>query len=550
MVALLQIIQVIGLLIIINTMFYIGSRRVSKESLALELMLFAVLFSSLAFLMQVKATNYDEAIACLKLVYLGKAYIGFLYYLFYTAYMQKKINAKKMYVMLVFHTMIYMLVLLGTRTTLFFRDITFVQKASGYNYLKIENGIFYYIHMLVIYIYVGMMFYTAAKHYKENKKDKKSKMIIWLMITGGVALTGAVVHLIGLDREYELTTVMLELGTATFSLVVMKNRAFETIEIAKDNVIENLADGIIVLNSDFDILYYNSEAKKIFPEVSDIDSKDAGIIKEFCKFMATSYDKNGSYYDVQIKELISNNMVTGYTVSMVDITIHMEYSKKLENEVEEKARKISDIQERFIVSFANMIELRDDVTGQHVKRTSKYVEIIARGLKDRNIYPGVITDDFVKAICKAAPLHDIGKIAITDSILRKPGKLTDDEFEIIKTHPKVGGDMLKEALELDDADEYLYYAYEMAMYHHEKWNGTGYPNGIKGNAIPLSARIMAIADVFDALTSKRSYKDKISDERAFEIIEQSKGTHFDPILVNVFMEIKEEIIEAKNKSFE
>ena len=284
--------------------------------------------------------------------------------------------------------------------------------------------------------------------------------------------------------------------------------------------------------------------------MSNIESNDAGIIKQFCEFMETSYDRNGRYYDVQINDLTNNDIVTGYTVSLVDITTHMEYSKMLENEVAEKAKKISKIQERFIVSFANMIELRDDVTGQHVKRTSRYVRIIANALKKRNIYPGIITDEFVDAICKAAPLHDIGKIAISDSILRKPGKLTEEEFEIIKTHPKVGGDMLREALKIDEADEYLTYAYEMAMYHHEKWNGTGYPEGLKGNEIPLSARIMAIADVFDALTSKRSYKDKISDDRAFEIIEQSSGSHFDPILVNVFVDIKEEILETKNKNYE
>ena len=297
-------------------------------------------------------------------------------------------------------------------------------------------------------------------------------------------------------------------------------------------------------------MYFNNEAQKIFPKVSNIESNDAGIIKQFCEFMETSYDRNGRYYDVQINDLTNNDIVTGYTVSLVDKTTHMEYSKMLENEVAEKAKKISKIQERFIVSFANMIELRDDVTGQHVKRTSRYVRIIANALKKRNIYPGIITDEFVDAICKAAPLHDIGKIAISDSILRKPGKLTEEEFEIIKTHPKVGGDMLREALKIDEADEYLTYAYEMAMYHHEKWNGTGYPEGLKGNEIPLSARIMAIADVFDALTSKRSYKDKISDDRAFEIIEQSSGSHFDPILVNVFVDIKEEILETKNKNYE
>lgn len=550
MITFCQIVQLIGLFVIINTMVYVGTRRVSKEGMIIEISLFAVLLSSVAYLIQTDAKNYREAVACLKMVYLGKAYIGFLYFMFYIIYMKKTLKRPILHLLCAFHTFIYALVLANDKIPLFFKEISYYENYEGYMYLEVENGIFYYIHIFVTLMYCVIMFYNGIKYYVEHKNEPNSKMILGMIYAGAISAIGIIVHLTGADYEYDVTTMMLEIGTVTFAIASIKNRAFETVEIAKDNVIENLSDGIIVLNSDFDILYYNNEAKKIFPEVSNIESNDVGIIKQFCEFMETSYDRNGRYYDVQINDLVNNDAVTGYTVSLIDITTHMEYSKMLENEVAEKAKKISKIQERFIVSFANMIELRDDITGQHVKRTSRYVRIIANALKQRNIYPGIITDEFVDAICKAAPLHDIGKIAISDSILRKPGKLTDEEFEIIKTHPKVGGDMLKEALKIDEADEYLSYAYEMAMYHHEKWNGTGYPEGLKGNEIPLSARIMAIADVFDALTSKRSYKDKISDDRAFQIIEQSSGSHFDPILVNVFVDIKEEILEAKNKNFE
>lgn len=550
MIAFCQIVQMIGLFVIINTMVYVGTRRVSKEGMIIEISLFAVLVSSVAYLIQSDAKNYSEAVACLKMVYLGKAYIGFLYFMFYLTYMKKKLKSPIFYLLCAFHTFIYALVLAGDKIPLFFKEISYYENYKGYMYLEVKNGIFYYIHIFVALAYSIIMFYNGIKYYHEHKTDPDSKIMLGMIYAGAISIIGVMIHLTGADYEYDVTTMTLEIGTVIFAIATIKNRAFETVEIAKENVIENLSDGIIVLNSDFDILYFNNEAKKIFPEVSNIESNDAGIIKQFCEFMETSYDRNGRYYDVQINDLTNNDIVTGYTVSLVDITTHMEYSKMLENEVAEKAKKISKIQERFIVSFANMIELRDDVTGQHVKRTSRYVRIIANALKKRNIYPGIITDEFVDAICKAAPLHDIGKIAISDSILRKPGKLTEEEFEIIKTHPKVGGDMLREALKIDDADEYLTYAYEMAMYHHEKWNGTGYPEGLKGNEIPLSARIMAIADVFDALTSKRSYKDKISDDRAFEIIEQSSGSHFDPILVNVFVDIKEEILETKNKNYE
>ncbi len=205
----------------------------------------------------------------------------------------------------------------------------------------------------------------------------------------------------------------------------------------------------------------------------------------------------------------------------------------------ESEKKLDDIQKNVVMSFADIIEKRDDTTGKHVKRTSAYVRILANELKERGIYG--IDEDYVEKISNAAPLHDVGKIAISDTILNKPGRLTDEEFEKIKEHPVVGREMLETVLREVSGEEYQHIAYDIALCHHEKWDGSGYPNGIAGEEIPLSARIMAVADVFDALVSQRCYKDAFSYETAFQIIKDSSGTHFDPVLVDAFLGRKEEI---------
>lgn len=144
-------------------------------------------------------------------------------------------------------------------------------------------------------------------------------------------------------------------------------------------------------------------------------------------------------------------------------------------------------------------------------------------------------------MCKAAPLHDIGKINISDTVLNKPGRLTAEEFEIIKTHSAEGGKIIRQTLTNIESEEYLKMAEDMAMYHHEKWNGSGYPAHLAGEQIPLAARIMAVVDVFDALTSKRVYKDAFSIDKAFQIMEESSGSHFDPAIVGEFLSMRDEI---------
>ncbi len=198
-----------------------------------------------------------------------------------------------------------------------------------------------------------------------------------------------------------------------------------------------------------------------------------------------------------------------------------------------------------IYGFATLVENRDENTGGHIKRTSVYAELLATRLKEKGFYSDIITDEFIKTLAMVAPLHDIGKIAIPDSILCKPGKLTDDEFDVMKSHSEKGGKIIKETFSEIEDEEYKNMAYDVARYHHEKWNGRGYPEGLSGEDIPLSARIMAVSDVFDAVSEKRCYRDAMPMEKCFSIISEGIGKDFDPVVAEMFLEIRDEIISAR-----
>ena len=186
------------------------------------------------------------------------------------------------------------------------------------------------------------------------------------------------------------------------------------------------------------------------------------------------------------------------------------------------------MQENLVVGMATMVEGRDNLTGSHIKRTSDIVKFIAEEIKKDE--SGFTEQAYLQNVIKAAPMHDLGKITIDDQILRKPGRFTPEEFEIMKTHSAEGARIINEILKDTNDVRYLEIAVNIANYHHEKWDGSGYPEGLKGEEIPLEARIMAIADVYDALVSKRTYKEAFSFEEANSIILGGMGTHFDPSL--------------------
>ncbi len=230
--------------------------------------------------------------------------------------------------------------------------------------------------------------------------------------------------------------------------------------------------------------------------------------------------------------------------SRVKRTLELEsYRSSLEEMVERQAvqitdtiRRINEIQENVIIGMANLIESRDGSTGKHVKNTRIYVGMIAEELKRRGLYPETLTEDYIERLRKAAPLHDVGKIKVPDSILQKPGRLTPEEYEQIKAHTTCSAAILDDIIGDVEEENYVRMVKEVAMYHHERWDGKGYPLGLKGEQIPLCARIMALADVFDALYEERCYKPPVRPlEQIYELLRAGSGTQFDPVITEVFL---------------
>jgi len=220
---------------------------------------------------------------------------------------------------------------------------------------------------------------------------------------------------------------------------------------------------------------------------------------------------------------------------------------QLEQLVEERTIEIMLTRNAAIFGFAKLAEYRDPETGGHLERIRNYTKILADELKNFPQFQEEVDDEFVTTIFQSSPLHDIGKVGIPDEILLKPGGLTQEEFKIMKSHVTIGGDSLASTGKLFGEDSFLSMGRDIAYHHHEKWNGKGYPNGLKGEQIPLPARIMALADVFDALVSKRVYKEAMSLENARDIILAGEGEHFDPDIVKAFRNIEESFAGIKDQ---
>ena len=255
-------------------------------------------------------------------------------------------------------------------------------------------------------------------------------------------------------------------------------------------------------------------------------------------------------FQVGAVDFVGKPFVPDILISRVKRTLELEkYRSNLEEIVEEqtkllneRAQRISEIQNHVIIGMANLIESRDGSTGKHVKNTQTYVQMIVNELKKQGYFTATLNEEYIQNVCKAAPLHDIGKIKVPDSILQKPGRLTEEEFREMKRHTEYSIDIIKDIIGDVEDEAYVRIASDIALYHHERWDGTGYPRGLAAEQIPLCARIMAVADVFDALYEERCYKSPIRPAgKVLEILEKGKGTQFDPIIVDVFVGLEQEL---------
>ncbi|MEJ2592898.1 MAG: two-component system response regulator [Candidatus Thiodiazotropha sp.] len=223
-----------------------------------------------------------------------------------------------------------------------------------------------------------------------------------------------------------------------------------------------------------------------------------------------------------------------------------DHNELLEIKVRERTEELNRTKDVAIYCMASLAETRDAETGRHILRTQKYIKTLAQQLRHHPRYVDYLSDQIIEMLYKTSPLHDIGKVGVPDRILMKPGKLDADEWEQMKMHAQYGHDALLRAEQELGSTDFLQMAREIALTHHERWDGSGYPRGLKGDEIPISGRLMAIADVYDALISKRVYKEPYSHEKAVEIVRQSSGGHLDPDIVDSFLELNLTFLQIAN----
>ena len=453
-------------------------------------------------------------------------------------------------------------------TNLFFGN-PYLFKQHELSLIKFTTGpvMYFYIFYLGI-INLSAMVMVVHSILTKKKVSKFTLQIILLMLIGGTLM-----YLIPLSLGIRLnlmpyTYLLMEIFFILFSV---KTNTYD-LQLNLINVFKNRGGyGYIAFSNSKRFLGCDDFALNFFPELKDI-SIDSHIPVSYTNINEKLHynDKNWewAYHCNQdfrincneraaictIHQISLSKMRMGYLFEIRDDTEQQNYikginsyNKELSHLIEEKTAQITDMQDSIIRGMATMVESRDNSTGGHILRTSDCIQIFAEELlKHKEI--SAITPNFCKLLVKAAPMHDLGKIAVDDSILRKPGKFTPDEYEKMKEHPAKGAVIVEKVLRDINDKDFKRIAVNVAHYHHEKWNGSGYPEKLSGDKIPLEARIMALADVFDALVSKRCYKEANSFDEAFEIIKNDLGRHFDPVIGQIFIDCRPRLEEYYNST--
>ncbi|MBO4573678.1 MAG: HD domain-containing protein [Clostridia bacterium] len=404
--------------------------------------------------------------------------------------------------------------------------------------------VFYAVAILYYVLTIGVIVYSFIK-----KKQVPRKLLMMICVPVTIAMIGFFGGRL-ITRKIELLPLTYNIGMVCYMIIVSKARLYDPSDSVVDSLVQRGDTGFVSIDHNECYLGSNERAKSMFSQLNELEIdkhlsqnpwadeiilpwiRAYGQNKENNKI---TYSHGDKIYLVNISDLNDGSKHMGYQLLFTDDTTNQrfinlikEYNTKLENEVAAKTEHIIEMQDKLVLGMATMVEGRDNFTGGHIKRTSDVVRILVEEIKKDNVFN--LSDSYCKNVIKAAPMHDLGKITIDDAILRKPGKYVPKEYEVMKTHAAEGARIVSEILSNTDDEEFKLIAENMAHYHHERFDGSGYPEKLKGEAIPLEARIMAIADVFDALVSKRVYKEEMSFEEADKIIGEGMGTQFDPKL--------------------
>ena len=544
------------------TLFYVTSaRNLNKNFLLLYT---TTLISNFGYSLLVFSTSLEAALVCNVFSYFGSIFTIFFMFFVIIEMCGRKIPFFAGLLLFILSIAITVMVA-TTRVNHFFYKEVSIDKIFGLTIIKSKYGpgLFIYLGYLAT---LNIIAITTIIITLLQKRQVSAKTLLFLLGVTIFATTSYIVPIL-LGVKFNLMPFIYIILQAYFLYFSFKVSTYDLVGNLMNVYKRRGGYGYIAFDHKKRLLGYDDFALGVFPELKKvhIDSMIPDSLANVTEKLR--YEKADWNWDENcnkdfkirnsdkaiictIHHMTSRVRQTGFLLELRDDTEQQNlinsisgFNKELSRMVREKIVEVTDMQESIIRGMSIMVESRDNSTGGHIARTSDCIRIFARELLKHKDKLPMINQEFCDLLIKAAPMHDLGKIAVDDSILRKPSKFSPEEYEVMKTHAQKGAEIVKEVLSEYPDKDFERIAVNVAHYHHEKWNGQGYPEHLKGEEIPLEARVMALADVFDALVSRRCYKNEFSFDEAFEIIKNDLGQHFDPIIGEIFIQCRPQIEE-------
>ena len=552
-----------ALLVLINFMALIFIVEGKKINYYFTIMFLLMVISSLGYLAGAMASTVSEAILANKIIYVGGCFVPPVLLLSICAVCNLNIKSWLKNSLYVFSLLVYLMVLSTGFSEIYYKKDFSLTSVYGCSVLNYEYGIGHFTFYIIIYGYIIMGISTLIySFFKKHNVSKKSVLTLFLLEIVNTALF--IISRI-LNFPFEIMSAMYVLDGWILLYILRRTTMYNIKDCVNSSLEKQKTYGYIVFDNKKNYLGCNDVAEKIVPELKNcvVDSQVDNLpkmkifldwIKEYTKRFTNdfNYEYDEKHYQCVIERIWYKEKPCGYIIELHEETekwkyleMMSSYNFKLEERIRDKIQHIQNIQSQILLGIASVVENRDDSTGGHIKRTSDVIRILVDVIREKNILQ--LSDSFCEDLIKAAPMHDLGKIGIDDKILRKPGRLTEEEFTIMQSHVVKSAQLVEKILKGVEEEHFVKVAINVAKHHHEKWNGMGYPDKLKGEEIPLESRIMAIADVYDALVSKRCYKEPMSFEQAYNVMIESMGSHFDPNLESVFILSRSKLEEYYSK---
>lgn len=552
---LIVIIEILAILVpFAGFIALLHNQQQSKSSIRLLLASLGCLVMNIGTLLMETAQTEPEASMAVRFEYFGNALFFFFFILFLIAYLRLKVPKLPIYCWGLFECAVAVIHWNERIREVFIGHYYFIRHESFHVFtahISEQSPLYFTRNVALFAILCAGMCYTA---YRMQKTKLPAAHINLFRLTGAQFILAAALVLEEAVRpELDLLPVFCSLSLLSVVISMLTGDFFGVTDSGHEWVFRQMVNPYIITDNQYGYLDANEHAKELFPSLRKLRPNERVPQEIVTLFTAntTHFEMGEEAFERKLTEIRKKDALVGYGLLLEDDTEQQKYvrllnsyNSRLQIEVEQKTEHIRKVQNSITTGLASVVESRDNSTGGHINRTSLVVHIFAQKLLEQ---PEILaqyglSSRFLHNVAKAAPMHDLGKIAVDDEILRKPGKFTDAEYAEMQKHPAEGAKILQKVLHEVDDEDFVRIAINIAHFHHEHYDGTGYPEHLSGNEIPVEARIMALADVFDALVSKRCYKEAYSYQKALTIMEQSLGTLFDPVLGKAFLGCREELI--------